>query len=146
MHRGSILINIILRRALHSCVCCACCVLCRYWAKAGVADKVDARLGPALDGLQQLLQEHGANSFDFAFIDADKRAYQAYFELCLQLVRPGGLIAVDNVLFYGKVADQAAADKATLALKKFNDDLLADARVSFSIVPIGDGMALCRKR
>jgi predicted O-methyltransferase YrrM len=123
-----------------------CHVYCRYWAKAGVADKVDGRLGPALEGLQQLLQQEGEGQFDFAFIDADKRGYQAYFELCLQLVRAGGCIAVDNVLFYGKVADEAATDKATLALRKFNADLMADERVAFSIVPIGDGMALCRKR
>lgn len=118
----------------------------RYWAKSGVSDKVDGRLGPALEGLQQLLQQEGPGSFDFAFIDADKRGYQAYFELCLQLVKPGGCIAVDNVLFYGKVADAAVNDKATLALRQFNKDLMADERVSFSIVPIGDGMALCRKQ
>jgi predicted O-methyltransferase YrrM len=121
-------------------------LLCRYWAKAGVADKVDSRLGPALEGLQQLLQQEGEGCYDFAFIDADKRGYQAYFELCLKLVRPGGCIAVDNVLFYGKVADESATDKATLALRKFNADLMADERVAFSIVLIGDGMALCRKR
>lgn len=126
--------------------CAALHTVCRYWAKAGVADKVDGRLGPALEGLQQLLQDEGESCFDFAFIDADKRGYQAYFELCLRLVRPGGCIAVDNVLFYGKVADEAANDKATLALRKFNADLMADERVAFSIVPIGDGMALCRKQ
>eukprot|EP00879_Flechtneria_rotunda_P028167 GHRR01030249.1.p1 GENE.GHRR01030249.1~~GHRR01030249.1.p1 ORF type:complete len:181 (+),score=58.33 GHRR01030249.1:444-986(+) len=118
----------------------------KYWDKAGVAHKVDSRLGPALERLQELLNEQGKSSFDMAFIDADKRCYQSYFELCLKLVRPGGLIAVDNVLFYGKVADPAVQDKATVALKEFNQRLLADARVSYSIVPIGDGMALCRKR
>jgi predicted O-methyltransferase YrrM len=123
-----------------------CSFVRRYWDKAGVAAKVDSRLGPALEGLQQLLQQEGEGRFDFAFIDADKRGYQAYFELCLKLVRPGGCIAVDNVLFYGKVADEEVTDKATLALRKFNADLVADERVAFSIVPIGDGMALCRKR
>eukprot|EP00878_Enallax_costatus_P038086 GHUV01043237.1.p1 GENE.GHUV01043237.1~~GHUV01043237.1.p1 ORF type:complete len:214 (+),score=24.61 GHUV01043237.1:466-1107(+) len=118
----------------------------RYWEKAGVAHKVDGRLGPAVDGLQELVQQEGEHSFDMAFVDADKRGYQAYFDLCLRLVRPGGLIAVDNVLFYGKVADPGAQDKATMALKKFNDALMVDERVTFSIVPIGDGMALCRKR
>jgi predicted O-methyltransferase YrrM len=107
---------------------------------------VDARLGPGLEGLQQLLQESGPNSFDFAFIDADKGGYQAYFDLCLQLVRPGGCIAVDNVLFYGRVVDPARDDKATVAIRKFNEALAVDDRVDFSIVPIGDGVALCRKR
>lgn len=117
----------------------------RYWTRAGVEGKVQSCLGPALDGLQLLLDQEGKDSFDMAFIDADKRGYQAYFELCLQLVRPGGLIVVDNVLFYGKVADPVAGDKATLSLRAFNDSLLADERVSYSIVPVGDGMALCRK-
>eukprot|EP00775_Hariotina_reticulata_P001289 gene1289-1630_t len=117
----------------------------RYWRRASVEGKIQICLGPAISGLQQLLDQEGSESFDMAFIDADKRGYQAYFELCLQLVRPGGLIAVDNVLFYGKVADPAADDKATLSLRAFNDSLLVDQRVSFSIVPIGDGMALCRK-
>lgn len=138
-----------LRRLFSSCcnnMLMRCLLGRRYWAKSGVSDKVDGRLGPALEGLQQLLQQEGPGSFDFAFIDADKRGYQAYFELCLQLVKPGGCIAVDNVLFYGKVADAAVNDKATLALRQFNKDLMADERVSFSIVPIGDGMALCRKQ
>jgi predicted O-methyltransferase YrrM len=78
--------------------------------------------------------------------DADKRAYDAYYEALLQLVRPGGLIVVDNVLFYGKVADPAATDKASQALKAFNDKLFSDPRVSLSIIPVGDGVALCRVR
>lgn len=121
-------------------------LLHRYWEKAGVAHKVDGRLGPAEDGLRELLQQEGENSFEMAFIDADKRSYQSYFDHCLRLVRPGGLIAVDNVLFYGKVADPEAQDKATKALKRFNSQLMTDERVTYSIVPIGDGMALCRKR
>lgn len=108
--------------------------------------QVDARLGPGLEGLQQLLQESGPNTFDFAFIDADKGGYQAYFDLCLQLVRPGGCIAVDNVLFYGRVVDPSRDDKATVTIRKFNEALAADDRVEFSIVPIGDGVALCRKK
>lgn len=108
--------------------------------------QVDARLGPGLEGLQQLLQETGPSAFDFAFIDADKGGYQAYFDLCLQLVRPGGCIAVDNVLFYGRVVDPSRDDKATVAIRRFNTALAADDRVDFSIVPIGDGVALCRKR
>jgi predicted O-methyltransferase YrrM len=182
--------------------------------------QVDSRLAPADESLAALLAEHGPGSFDFAFIDADKRAYPRYFEACLQLVRPGGLIAVDNVLFYGKVADEQVGegcasapaggggdsrtgsrhapcscavrvprptpltrptaasragahrpwrwavcspaararalspprcrsqvqDKATAALREFNASVLADPRVTLSIVPVGDGMALCRKR
>ncbi|GBF94855.1 caffeoyl- O-methyltransferase [Raphidocelis subcapitata] len=118
----------------------------RYWREAGVGHKVDSRLAPADESLAALLAEHGPGSFDFAFIDADKRAYPRYFEACLQLVRPGGLIAVDNVLFYGKVADEQVQDKATVALREFNSSVLSDPRVSLSIVPVGDGMALCRKR
>lgn len=107
---------------------------------------MDARLCPGLEGLQQLLQESGPDSFDFAFIDADKGGYLAYFDLCLQLVRPGGCIAVDNVLFYGRVVDPARDDKATVAIRKFNEALAVDDRVDYSIVAIGDGVALCRKR
>ncbi|KAF5833981.1 O-methyltransferase [Dunaliella salina] len=103
-------------------------------------------VGPAIDSLESLLQADGPNTYDFAFIDADKRAYQHYFELLLQLIRPGGLIAVDNVLFYGKVSDPTIEDKATQALRKFNDQVINDQRVSLSIIPVGDGMALCRKR
>lgn len=110
--------------------------------------QVDARLGPAEDTLRSLLADpsHGPGSFDFAFVDADKRSYQTYFELCLRLVRKGGLVAVDNVLWYGRVADEAVQDKATAALRDFNAALLADERVTASIVPVGDGMALCRVR
>lgn len=118
------------------------CGLCSVF---NASSQVDARLGPGLDTLQQLLQERGPNSFDFAFIDADKGGYPAYFELCLQLVRAGGCIAVDNVLFYGRVVDPARDDKATVAIRKFNEALAADDRVEYSIVPIGDGVALCRK-
>ncbi|KIZ03452.1 caffeoyl-CoA O-methyltransferase [Monoraphidium neglectum] len=107
---------------------------------------IDARLAPAEDSLRQLLADEGPGGYDFAFIDADKRAYGKYFELCLQLVRQGGLIAVDNVLWYGKVADSQVDDKATVALREFNAAVLADPRVTLSIVPVGDGMALCRKR
>ncbi|KAI8464284.1 MAG: O-methyltransferase [Monoraphidium minutum] len=118
----------------------------RYFQAAGVAHKVDARLAPAEDTLARLLEEGGEGAYDFAFIDADKRAYGRYFELCLRLVRRGGLIAVDNVLWYGKVADEEVQDKATAALREFNTALVGDGRVTLSIVPVGDGMALCRKR
>lgn len=118
----------------------------RYWEAAGVAHKVLPKVAPALDSLQQLLDSGQAGRFDLAFIDANKRDYPRYYELCLQLVRPGGLIAVDNVLFYGKPADASITDKATVAIRDFNAALLRDERISLSIVPIGDGMALCRKR
>lgn len=103
-------------------------------------------MAPALESLDMILQRDGPNSYDFAFIDADKRGYDAYYELCLQLVRPGGLVAVDNVLWYGKVADPSVSDKQTEALRQLNSKLLADSRISFSMVPVGDGLSLCRKR
>jgi len=118
----------------------------RYWEAAGVQHKVTGVLGPAEGGLQELLDQGKAGTFQLAFIDANKRAYQRYFDLCLQLVRPGGLIVVDNVLYYGKVADPEAQDKITDAIRQFNSDLVKDERVSVSIVPVGDGMALCRVR
>ncbi|KAL3154743.1 hypothetical protein ABBQ38_011291 [Trebouxia sp. C0009 RCD-2024] len=114
--------------------------------KAGVADKISIMEGPALTTLHNLLQQQdGPNTFDFAFIDADKRAYKEYFELCLQLVRPGGIIALDNVLWYGKVADPEIVDKRTAALRHLNTELLHDRRIVLSMVPIGDGIALCLK-
>ncbi len=118
-----------------------------HWQDAGVGHKIDARLGPALESLDAILAAPGAaGSFDFAFIDADKRAYPAYFERCLELVRPGGLIAVDNVLFYGRVVAPKPGDKAAAALRAFNAALLLDERVTTATVPVGDGVALCRKR
>ena len=86
-----------------------------------------------------------AGTYDLAFVDADKRAYRDYYELCLQLVRPGGLVVLDNLLFYGKVADPAADDKATLALRDFSAFAARDARVEWSLVPVGDGLGMCRK-
>lgn len=118
----------------------------KYWHLAGVSHKVRAHVAPALDTLQRLLDEGGEGTYDFVFIDADKSAYQQYFEYALRLLRRGGVVAVDNVLWYGKVADPQNDDKPTLALRSFNTSLLADERVTISIVPVGDGMALCRKR
>ncbi|KAI7843197.1 hypothetical protein COHA_003180 [Chlorella ohadii] len=118
-----------------------------YWAKAGVADKIEERLGAASESLEALLADPAQhNSYDFAFIDADKKGYRAYYEQLLRLVRPGGVIAVDNVLWYGRVAHPEEADKNTAALQELNDFLLKDERVAFSLVPVGDGMALCTKR
>jgi len=118
----------------------------RYWKRAGVADKIDLRLGPAADTLKALLAKGGRASFDFAFIDADKANYDTYYELCLELVRPGGLIAVDNVLWHGKVIDPAVTDADTEAIRRLNAKLAKDERISLSLVPIGDGLSLARKR
>jgi len=118
----------------------------RYWTEAGQDHKIDLRLGPALDTLDELLADGRAGTFDFAFIDADKESYGAYFERCLALVRVGGLIAVDNTLWDGKVADPAVTDDDTEAIRAFNRGLADDDRVSLSLVPIGDGLTLARKR
>lgn len=119
----------------------------RYWAEAGVADRIDLRMGPALATLDDLLvRAAGADSFDMAFIDADKLHYVEYYEHCLKLVRPGGLILVDNVLWRGRVvapADQAADVRAIRAL---NDSIATDDRVTPAMVPIGDGLTIVRRR
>jgi predicted O-methyltransferase YrrM len=118
----------------------------RYWEEAGVSHKIDLRLGPAVETLRGLLSEGLAGTFDFAFIDADKTGYADYYELCLQLVRPGGVVAVDNTLWEGKVADPLVTDADTEAIRAFNAKLVADPRVSLSLVPIGDGLTLARVR
>jgi predicted O-methyltransferase YrrM len=118
----------------------------RYWAEAGLADRIELRLGPAAETLQALLAESGADSFDFAFVDADKTGYLGYYERLLQLVRPGGLIAFDNTLWSGRVADPEATDPDTRALRELNERLLGDERVSLSVIPIGDGLSLARRR
>jgi len=118
----------------------------RYWKEAGQDHKIELRLGPALDTLDQLLTEGCAGDVDFAFIDADKENYAAYYERCLALVRVGGLIAVDNTLWSGKVVDPAETDADTGAIRAFNRRLADDDRVSLSLVPIGDGLTLARKR
>ena len=117
----------------------------RWWREAGVEHKIEPRLGDARVTLDALIASGAANTFDVAFIDADKRAYGDYYEQLLTLVRPGGLIAVDNVLWYGRIA-RGDTDKATAALREFNAFVAADARVSYTMVPIGDGLSLCRKR
>ena len=118
----------------------------RYWADAGVADRIDLRLGPALETLDGLVADGQAGSFDFAFIDADKKTYDAYYERILTLLRPGGLVGVDNVLWNGSVIDTAKQDEATRAIRAFNEKIHADPRVSLSLVPIGDGLTLARKK
>lgn len=116
----------------------------RYWAKAGIEKKIDLRLAPALETLDSLVADGRSNSFDFAFIDADKINISNYFERCLQLIRPGGLIAVDNVLWGGAVADSANQETDTLAIREFNKRLVSDDRIDLSLVPIGDGLTLAR--
>ncbi|NEQ04711.1 MAG: SAM-dependent methyltransferase [Moorea sp. SIO4E2] len=117
----------------------------RYWQQAGVADKIDLRIAPALDTLDRLLKEGQAGTFDFAFIDADKRNYENYYEQALKLVRNGGLIAVDNVLWSGRVADPEVVDNITKVIRAFNQKLYQDQRVNLSLVPIADGLTLALK-
>ncbi len=117
-----------------------------YWAEAGVAHKIDLRLAPALETLDGLLAEGQAGAIDFAFIDADKGGYIAYYERLLTLLRPGGLIAVDNVLWGGQVADPGEDGDDTVAIRAFNEHLREDQRVMLSLVPIGDGLTLALKR
>ncbi|MBD2531978.1 class I SAM-dependent methyltransferase [Nostoc flagelliforme FACHB-838] len=118
----------------------------RYWQKAGVADKIDLRLAPALETLDQLLATGQAETYDFAFIDADKENYDVYYERSLQLVRPGGLIAIDNVLWSGQVADDQYQDESTQSIRALNKKLHHDERITLSLVPIADGLTLAIKR
>ena len=118
----------------------------RYWAEAGVADRIELRLGPAVETLDALIADGEAGTFDFAFIDADKAGYDAYYERILTLLRPGGLVSVDNVLWSGRVIDTAKQDADTRAIRAFNEKIHADPRVSLSLVPIGDGLTLARKK
>jgi caffeoyl-CoA O-methyltransferase len=116
-----------------------------HWQAAGVRHKIDLRLQPALKTLDEALAGGGAGAFDFAFIDADKTGYDAYYERCLQLLRPGGLIAIDNTLWSGRVAQQVQ-DADTLALQALNDKLHRDERIDLALLPVGDGLTLARKR
>ena len=118
----------------------------RYWQEAGVAQRVDLRLAPAMDTLASLLQTDAAGSFDLAFIDADKTNYDAYYEHCLTLLRPGGLIMIDNVLWGGAVLEPEPTDADTKAIQALNRRILEDARIDLSLVPIGDGLTLARKK
>ena len=117
----------------------------RYWKVAGVSEKVRLEIGPTEHTLTQLVNDGLSGTFDFAFIDADKEMYDAYYELCLQLIRVGGLIALDNALWGGRVADAKCVDPDTLAIRNLNAKVAADKRVSSSLVPIGDGLLLARK-
>ena len=118
----------------------------RYWAEAGVRDRIDFRAGPAIETLSDLTHEGMEESFDFVFIDADKRGLDDYYQMSLRLVRRGGVIAVDNTLWHGKVADDEVHDDDTMAIRGFNARVIDDERVELSLVPIGDGLTLLRKR
>lgn len=118
----------------------------RYWQQAGVADKIDLRLAPALETVAALEAQGESGRFDLAFVDADKENYDAYYEACLRLVRPGGLIAIDNVLWTGAVADPDNNAASTVALKALNAKIRDDARVDFCLLPIGDGVTLVRPK
>jgi caffeoyl-CoA O-methyltransferase len=118
----------------------------RYWEKAGVAHKIDLRLGQALATLDALRSRDGEGSFDFAFIDADKGNYLAYYERCLTLLRRGGLIAVDNTLWSGDVANPDNQKSDTVSLRRFNEALHRDERIDLAMLPVGDGLTLALKR
>ena len=118
----------------------------RYWAEAGVGHKIEFRAGRAEDTLRQLMAEGHEEEFDFVFIDADKKGLEDYYEKSLRLVRPGGVIAVDNTLWSGRVADESVHDDATNTIRGFNARVVDDKRVSLSLVPIGDGLTLLRKK
>ncbi len=118
----------------------------RYWAEAGVAEKIDLHLAPALKTLDALIAQGGSGSFDLAFIDADKENYGNYYERSLALLRAGGLIVVDNALWDGRVADDEVSDQETVAIRALNERASSDPRVTSSLVPVGDGVLLARKR
>lgn len=119
----------------------------RYWAEAGVAHKIDLRIAPAVETLDRLLTAGQAGTFDFAFIDADKENYDAYYERALQLLRPGGIVAIDNVLWGGSVIKpEKDKDPNTLAIRALNRKLRDDKRVTISLLTIGDGLTVARKR
>lgn len=119
----------------------------RYWQEAGVSEKISLHIAPALETLDRLLANGESDTFDFAFIDADKNNYAAYYDRCFKLVRQGGLILVDNVLWYGRVADPAMnTDTRTQAIKQINQQIYHDDRVQISLIPIGDGLTIARKK
>ena len=117
-----------------------------FWREAGLDDRIDLRIAPAQDTLAALAADGGAGTFDFAFIDADKSGYDAYYEHALVLLRDGGLVAIDNTLWSGHVADASHVDEDTVALRKLNDKIRADQRVDMCLMSVGDGVTLARKR
>ena len=117
-----------------------------YWAEAGVDDVVAVRIGPAAESLDALIAEGRAGQFDLAFIDADKTGYDAYYERCLTLLRPGGLVLIDNMLWSGRVADAAETDADTVALRALARKIHGDKRVDMTLAAIGDGVSMVVKR
>ena len=117
-----------------------------YWDEAGVAGKIDLRIAPAVETLDQLLANGEESTYDFAFVDADKSGYDGYYERLLRLVRPGGLIAFDNTLWSGKVLDEDAEDKDTRAIQALNAKLAGDERITLCLLPVADGVTLARRR
>lgn len=117
-----------------------------YWEKAGVAERIEVRIGDARSTLATLIEESGAGAIDFAFIDADKANYRDYYEATLTLLRPGGLMVLDNTLFFGRVIDSELQDPDTVAIREFNSFLRADVRVDMSMLTMADGITLVRKR
>lgn len=117
-----------------------------YWAAAGVANIIDLRIAPAAETLAQFVREERGGTFDFAFIDADKTGYQTYYDRCLSLLRPGGIMLFDNVLWSGRVADPAETDEDTVALRDLAAFARKDNRVDIALTAVGDGVLICRKR
>jgi predicted O-methyltransferase YrrM len=118
----------------------------KYWSSAGVSGRIDLRIAPALDTLKTMLARGEAGHYDFAFIDADKSGYDAYYETCLKLLKPGGLVVLDNMLWSGRVADPDHHDADTDAIRALNAKIRADNRVDAALLTIGDGVMLARKR
>jgi predicted O-methyltransferase YrrM len=118
----------------------------RAWQAGGVGDLIEVRLGLAADHLERLLREDGAGTFDLAFIDADKKSYDRYYEAALRLVRPGGLILLDNMLWGGAVADPHNRDRQTVTLRELTTKLQRDQRVTMALLPLGDGLVVARRR
>ena len=116
-----------------------------YWEEAGVSENIDLQIAPAIETLKSKIEDGESNSYDFAFIDADKINYLNYYELCLDLIRPGGVIAIDNVLWGGSVIDSARTDDDTKAIREINDFIVSDKRVNISMIPVGDGVTLAVK-
>ena len=117
-----------------------------YWEEAGVSENIDLQISPAIETLKSKIEDGESNTYDFAFIDADKINYLNYYELCLDLIRSGGVIAIDNVLWGGSVIDSARTDDDTKAIREINDFIVSDKRVNISMIPVGDGVTLAVKK